>query len=103
MAELGDRPVGRTWQEVLLACLAFLFHRSPRFAGSSTRPAFGITGAVLMLLPVAYSFASRIPFLQSRITPRVLMQALMRVVYTGILGPLFGIQVSSPFPICSAM
>ncbi|MGV3531388.1 MAG: hypothetical protein ACO1QR_03390 [Chthoniobacteraceae bacterium] len=84
--------VSGTLGVLLLAWLGFLFHRSPRFAGSSTGLAFGITGAVLMLLPLAYSFVKRIPFLQSRIKPRVSMQALMTVhVYTGILGPLFGI------------
>ena len=53
---------------------------------------FGITGAALLLIPLAYPIAKRIPFLNTRITPHVSLQSLLTVhVYAGILGPLLGI------------
>ena len=53
---------------LLVAWLGFFFHTSPRFAGSGPGAAFGIAGAVLMLIPLAYPIAKRIPFLHDRIT-----------------------------------
>ncbi|OJW14353.1 MAG: hypothetical protein BGO49_19100 [Planctomycetales bacterium 71-10] len=77
---------------LLLAWLGFLVHRSPRFAGSGVGAVFGIAGAVLMLVPLAYPTVKRIPFLNARITPHVSLQSLMTLhVYAGILGPLLGI------------
>ena len=75
-----------------MAWLGFLVHRSPRFPGSGVGAVFGIAGAVLMLVPLAYPIAKRIPFLNARITPHVSMQSLLAVhVYAGILGPLLAI------------
>jgi len=77
---------------LLLAWLGFFFHRSPRFAGSGVGSAFGIAGAVLMLIPLAYPIAKRIPFLHDRITPRFSLQSLMALhVYAGILGPVLAL------------
>lgn len=77
---------------LLVAWLGFFVHRSPRFAGSAVGAAFGIAGAILMLLPLAYPIAKRIPFLQNRITKHVSLQSLLTLhVYSGILGPLFAI------------
>ncbi len=77
---------------LLLGWLGFLVHSSPRFAGSGIGAAFGITGAVLMLIPLAYPIAKRIPALRDRITAHVSLQALMTLhVYFGILGPLLAI------------
>lgn len=77
---------------LLLGWLGFLIHRSPRFSGSGVGTAFGIAGAVLMLVPLAYPIAKRVPFLHDRITRRFSMQSLLAVhVYTGIVGPLFAI------------
>jgi hypothetical protein len=73
---------------LLLGWLGFLVHRSPRFAGSGAGAVFGIAGAVLMLVPLAYPIAKRIPYLQARITRHVSLQSLLAVhVYTGIFGP----------------
>jgi len=73
---------------LLLGWLGFLVHRSPRFAGSGVGAMFGIVGAVLMLVPLAYPIVKRIPFLNARMTPHVSMQSLLTLhVYTGILGP----------------
>ena len=77
---------------LLFAWLGFLVHRSPTFAGSGLGSAFGIAGAVLMLVPLAYPVAKRIPFLRARITAHVSMSSLLAVhVYAGILGPLLAI------------
>lgn len=77
---------------LLLAWLGFFFHRSPRFAGSGVGAVFGIAGAVLMLVPLAYPIAKRIPFLHDRITARVSLQSLMALhVYAGVLGPVLAL------------
>ena len=77
---------------LLLAWLGFLVHRSPRFPGSGVGAVFGIAGAVLMLVPLAYTLVKRIPFLNARMTPHVSMHSLLAVhVYAGILGPLLAI------------
>lgn len=77
---------------LLVAWLGFFFHRSPRFAGSGLGAAFGIAGAVLMLIPLLYPIAKRIPFFHARITKHVSLPTLFTVhVYSGILGPLFGL------------
>ncbi len=77
---------------LLLGWLGFLFHTSPRFAGSGVGAAFGIAGAVLMLVPLAYPIVKRIPFLHDRITAHVSLRSLMTLhVYSGIFGPLLAI------------
>lgn len=77
---------------LLLAWLGFLLHRSPRFPGSGVGAALGIGGAVLMLVPLAYPIAKRIPSLNDRIVRHVSLPTLMAVhVYAEILGPLLAI------------
>lgn len=77
---------------LLLAWLGFFVHRSPRFPGSGVGSAFGIAGAVLMLAPLAYPIAKRVPALRARIMPRVSMRPLLALhVYAGIVGPLLGL------------
>lgn len=77
---------------LLLSWLGFLVHRSPRFPGSGVGGAFGIAGAALMLVPLAYPIVKRIPFLHARITPHASLQSLLAVhVYAGIFGPLLAI------------
>jgi hypothetical protein len=81
-----------TFTLLLLTWLGFLVHRSPSFAGSAVGMMFGIAGAVLMLIPLAYPIVKRIPFLHDRITRRVSLQTLLTVhVYSGIFGPLLAI------------
>ena len=81
-----------TLSVLLLAWLGFFVHRSPRFPGSGVGAAFGIAGAVLMLIPLAYPIAKRIPFLHDRITAHVSLQSLMALhVYSGIFGPLLAL------------
>lgn len=77
---------------LFLAWLGFFIHRSPRFPGSGIGAVFGITGAALMLIPLAYPVVKRIPFINSRITHYVSMQTLLSLhVYAGILGPLLAL------------
>jgi hypothetical protein len=77
---------------LVFAWLGFLVHRSPRFPGSGLGSAFGIAGAALMLVPLAYPLIKRIPVLNARITRRVSMKSLLLVhIYTGILGPVLAV------------
>lgn len=77
---------------LLLAWLGFLVHRSPRFPGSGIGAAFGIAGAVLMLVPLTYPLVKRIPSLKARISPHASTQSILALhVYAGILGPLLAI------------
>jgi hypothetical protein len=77
---------------LLLAWLGFLLHASPRFPGSGLGAVFGIAGAALMLVPLAYPIAKRIPFFNARITKHVSMQTLLAVhVYAGIFGPVLAL------------
>lgn len=72
--------------------LGFFFHTSPRFAGSGLGALFGIAGAALMLIPLAYPIVKRIPFVNARITPHLSMQSILALhVYAGIFGPLLAI------------
>lgn len=77
---------------LLLAWLGFFLHRSPRFPGSGVGALFGIAGAALMLVALAYPIAKRIPFLNARITPHASMQSLLALhVYAGVFGPLLAL------------
>ena len=77
---------------LLLTWLGFLFHRSPRFPGSGLGLVFGIAGALLLLVPLAYPIVKRIPFLHDRITPHVSLPTLLAIhVYAGIFGPVLAI------------
>ena len=77
---------------LVFAWLGFLLHVSPRFAGSGLGAVFGISGAVLMLFPLAYVIVKRIPFLRARISTYVSLQTWMSLhVYTGILGALLAL------------
>jgi hypothetical protein len=77
---------------LLLAWLGFFLHRSPRFPGSGLGAAFGIAGALLMLVPLAYPIVKRIPFFHGRITRYVSQQTVLTIhVYAGIFGPLLAI------------
>lgn len=77
---------------LIFAWLGFLLHTSPRFAGSSLGAVFGISGAVLMLIPLSYVFVKRIPFLKEHITTLVSLQTWLSIhIYTGIVGALLAL------------
>ncbi len=72
--------------------LGFLLHVSPRFAGSGWGAVFGITGAVLMLVPLIYVFVKRIPFLKEHVAKYVSLQTWLSIhIYTGIVGALLAL------------
>jgi hypothetical protein len=77
---------------MLLLGLGFLAHQSPRFAGSAWGGVLGVSGAVLMLVPLAYMVVKRIPPLKRTVTRRVSMRTLLAWhVYAGIVGPILGL------------
>ena len=84
--------VASVFTVLVFAWLGFLLHVSPLFAGSGIGAVFGISGAVLMLVPLTYVVAKRIPFFKDRITKYVSLQTWLSVhVYTGILGALLAL------------
>ncbi|MDX1926170.1 MAG: hypothetical protein SFV81_06620 [Pirellulaceae bacterium] len=77
---------------LILGWLGFLVHSSPRFAGSGMGAVFGIAGAVLMLISLAYPIVKRTPFINAIVTKHVSMQTQLTVhVYAGIFGPVLAI------------
>jgi hypothetical protein len=77
---------------LIFGWLGFLLHVSPDFAGSGVGAVFGISGAVLMLVPLIYVFVKRIPFLKTRITKYVSLQTWLSIhIYTGIVGALLAL------------
>ena len=77
---------------LIFAWLGFLLHVSPRFAGSGLGAVFGISGAVLMLIPLGYVFVKRIPFFKEHITKLVSLQTWLSIhIYTGIVGALLAL------------
>lgn len=77
---------------LIFGWLGFLVHTSPRFAGSGLGSAFGIAGAALMLVSVAYVAVKRIPFIKRGVNEYVSQNTLLSIhVYTGIVGALLGL------------
>ena len=77
---------------LIFGWLGFLLHVSPRFAGSGLGAVFGISGAVLMLVPLAYVVVKRIPFFKERMTKYVSLQSWLTIhIYTGIVGALLAL------------
>lgn len=74
---------------LLLLWLGFLVHRSPRFAGSLWGGILGVSGAVLMLVPLAYLIVKRIAWVKKLVTQHVSMRTLLAWhIYAGVLGPI---------------
>ena len=77
---------------LIFGWLGFLVHVSPRFAGSGLGATFGIAGAGLMLVSVAYVAVKRVSFIQRGVNKYVAQKTLISIhVYTGILGALLGL------------
>jgi hypothetical protein len=77
---------------LVFAWLGFLLHVAPRFAGSGLGAVFGISGAVLMLVPLAYVVVKRIAFLKKRISKYVSLQTWLSIhIYAGIVGALLAL------------
>ncbi|HBP87066.1 MAG TPA: hypothetical protein DD706_05135 [Nitrospiraceae bacterium] len=72
-----------------LLWLGFLVHRSPRFAGSLWGGVFGVSGATLMLVPLAYLIIKRVKTLKQAVTRFVSMRTLLAWhIYAGVVGPI---------------
>ena len=56
---------------LIFGWLGFLVHTSPRFAGSGLGATFGIAGATLMLVSVAYVAVKRISFIHRGVSKYV--------------------------------
>jgi len=77
---------------MLLLWLGFLVHRSPRFPGSLWSGVLGVSGAALMMAPLAYSLIKRIAPLKRLTTRVVSMRTLLGWhIYAGILGPILAL------------
>jgi hypothetical protein len=77
---------------LLLLWLGFLVHRDPRFAGSFWGGVLGVSGAVLMLVPLAYALVKRVRWVRERLWRRVTMRTLLAWhIYAGILGPILAL------------
>ncbi len=84
--------VGGIGCALLVTWLGFLLHRSPRFPGSALGFVVGVAAAILMLVPLVYVIAKRIPFLRARMTAHISMQSLLSLhIYAGIFGPLLAL------------
>jgi hypothetical protein len=77
---------------LLLLWLGFLVHRDARFAGSAWGGVLGVSGAVLMLVPLGYSLVKRVKWIQERVWRWVSMRTLLSWhIYAGILGPILAL------------
>jgi hypothetical protein len=77
---------------LLLLWLGFLVHRDPRFAASFWGGMLGVSGAALMLVPLAYSLVKRVKWVQKRLWHRVTMRTLLSWhIYAGIVGPILAL------------
>lgn len=77
---------------LLVLLLGFYVHRDPRFPGSLAGGVLAVSGAALMLVPLAYLFVKRIPFLKRAVTRAVSMRTLLAIhIYAGVLGPILAL------------
>jgi hypothetical protein len=84
--------VSSVFAVLVFGWLGFLLHTSPDFAGSGLGAVFGISGALLMLVPLVYVLAKRVPFFKERITRYVSLQTWLSIhIYTGIVGALLSL------------
>ena len=89
MKERERLVVGGMVAVLLIVWLGFLFHSSPRFAGSLAGGVLAITGSALMLVPLAYLIIKRIKRLKNFVTRWVSMRTLLAWhIYAGVLGPI---------------
>jgi hypothetical protein len=77
---------------LFLLWLGFLVHRDPRFAGSFWGGVLGVSGAVLMLVPLLYSLVKRVQIIRDWVWRWVSMRTLLAWhIYAGILGPVLAL------------
>ncbi len=73
---------------MLIVWLGFLLHRSTRFAGSLSGGVLGVSGTILMLVPLAaYSVVKRVRVIKRRVTGWMSMRTLLTVhIYAALVG-----------------
>ncbi len=73
---------------MLTVWLGFLLHRSSRFAGSLSGGVLGVSGTILMLVPLAaYSVVKRVRSIKRRVTGWMSMRTLLTVhIYMALCG-----------------
>lgn len=92
MKEREPLVVGGLVALLLLLWLGFLLHVDPQFAGSLWGGVIGVSGALLMLVPLVYSLVKRIPSLKKLVSRRVSIRTLLVWhIYAGILGPILAL------------
>jgi general stress protein CsbA len=76
----------------LVVWMGFLIHRSPRFPGSAWGGALGVSAALLMFVPLAYTIVKRSPWLRPRVIARVPLARLLEWhTYASIVGAILAI------------
>lgn len=84
--------VGALVSALALAAPGFLLHTAPRFPGSLAGSMFGIAGALLFVLLLAYSLVKRSAWVKARVTRHASLRAILSFhVYAGVIGALLGI------------
>lgn len=74
---------------LLVTWLGFPIHRADRFAGSLWGGVLGVTGSLLMLVPLVYMVVKRIPRLKKAFVKRVRMRTFLTWhIYAGVFGPI---------------
>ena len=92
MNETEKLTVGALVSALALAAPGFLLHTAPRFPGSLLGSLFGIAGAVLFILLLAYSLVKRNAWVKARVTRHASLRAVLSFhVYAGVIGALLGI------------
>lgn len=77
---------------LLVLWLGFLVHHDHRFAGSFWGGVLGVSGAVLLLVPMTYTFVKRIGPIKRWLTPRVSLSTVLSIhVYAGLIGAILGL------------
>lgn len=76
----------------LILWLGFLVHRSPRFPGSLWGGVLGVSAALLMLVPLAYTLTKRVGWLKNKVATGLSLSTLLAWhVYASILGAFLAI------------
>ena len=92
MTEGEKHAVGALVAALLLLAPGYLFHTSPRFAGSLGGGVLGMTAAALMVAVLVYPLAKYVGAARRVLGRVVSMRTLLMFhVYAGILGPLAGV------------
>lgn len=88
-----ERTVATALMLLLLGVwLSFTLHQSPRFAGSAWGGLLGVSAALLMLVPLAYTMVKRNTWLREKVNDKLLPTKLLNWhVYASIFGAFLAI------------